>query len=83
MRRLEFRGEKFYRRKTSVTPKPAIIIKADGRTISVAMVCPREKSARGMPFSEDLRDELEIDRDRRSIKQADNRLESFINHRPR
>lgn len=49
----------------------------------MAMVCPKERSTRGMPFLEDPPDELEIDRDRRSIKQADNRLESFINHRPR
>jgi len=35
-----------------------------------------------MPFSEDLGDELGIDRGHWSIKQADNRPESFINHRP-
>lgn len=60
--------ETFYYRKTSVTPKPAIIIKAGGRAIPVAMVCPNEKLARGMPFSKDLHDELGIDRGRRSIK---------------
>lgn len=60
--------ETFYYRKTSsVTPKPAIIIKAGGRAIPVAMVCP-EKPVRGMPFSKDLHDELGIDRGRRSIK---------------
>lgn len=41
----------------------------------------QEARARNAVPSEDLRDELGIDRGCRSIKQADNRPESFINHR--
>lgn len=65
------------RRSRQLSLKPA------GRVVPMAMARPWEKPTRGMPFSEDLRDELGIDRGRWSIKQADNRPESFINHRPR